>query len=569
MVQPKQNRFLVESLVGAPLGVAALGLDAKLLDAHVPARLGATELNAAADARIKADVDNLVGVIPAKITQLSAPGALLDASRTVVVGDSLTRSADSEAIQAFRGSWFTHAHHASSGLIRLFKNAAHGGWNSTQLRAVFDAEVLATNPTLVGLMCGRNDTPDANGHPKPLIDFVTEAVAKCRARGIGVFLVNTVPQGNAALPSPVAPTVSHTYTGSPMPARTYRYKITAGNGGTGAAPAGETLPGAVGASLAISSAGATVKVTWPHIPGANWYRIYRETTDGSGVYQLLTTIAPGASTLTTGTHYHYDTSTAALGAEPPAANTTANAFSSASSRARINAWLAQYAATEGIPLVDAYSILTDPLTGMFKDGLTYDGTHPTGKANALLGEAIAAALAPLIRPAPPIVSASAMDPINLTTDGLLATGSATLPTGFVKTHLLTDTSGVTARELRAGFKGYALRVENPAPTMTSVKGPSLTGMNPGNRVIMSCVIEAALAAKGAHVHVAVRNQAGTPLGEFRLVEVDRAPRVMTTEFVVPAGTTSVYWLIEVAGQGMAAVGQLTTYNLTTESYLPV
>lgn len=504
-----------------------------------------------------------------EISKTVSPGALLDASRTVVVGDSLTRGADSETVKAFRGSWFTNASHESNGLIRLFKNAAHGGYNSDQLKALFDSEVLSTNPTLVGLMCGRNDTPDGSGYPTMLINFVTEAVEKCRSRGIGVFLVNTVPQGNAPLATPNAPTVTHSYTGTTMEARTYRYKITAGNGGAGAI-VGETLPSIAGASLALSGVGATVKVTWDHVPGANWYKIYRETTDGSGVYQLLNTISPGASTVGIGSTYYYDTNgSASLGTVPPASNTTGNSTAYALERARINAWLAQYAKTEGIPLIDNYTLWTDPLTGMYKTGLTYDGTHPTGKANALLGNEVAKTLLPLIRPAIPIVAGSAFDPLNLSINGLFTDGSATLPTGFVKTILLSDASAITARELRTGFKGYALRVENPAPTYTSVKGPSLTGIIVGHRIVVSCVVETELATNGARAFVALRNQVNAPLVEFQLQEVDREPKILSAEFIVPSGTTSAHWLIETGGQGMVAIGQLTIYDLTSEAYLPI
>lgn len=59
----------------------------------------------------------------------------------------------------------------------------------------------------------------------------------------------------------------------------------------------------------------------------------------------------------------------------------------------LNAWLKSYAASEGIPFIDVFSVLFDPATGGYRTGLGLpDGVHPTPAGHRTAGEYIGAAL---------------------------------------------------------------------------------------------------------------------------------------------------------------------------------
>lgn len=497
----------------------------------------------------------------------STSGALLDATKTVVQGDSLTECFDSKQTASFRSSWFMNACLASEGTMRPHWNAARGGHTSSQLRELFDSEVLAQNPTLVGLMPGRNDGL-VGGVPQNMIDYVTEAVAKCRAKGIGAFLVNTVPQGQAAISAPTLTAEFCSSTGGSLPAGTHRFLVTAGNGSV-TTQTGETLPSAP-ASVTTPTSTYSVRLYWTHVPGANWYKVYKETSDGSGVYGLVGTVAPSAAPAFLGTCRFIQTAAISPGVRPPTSNTTAYPTSAASERAKNNAWLASFAARESVPLVDVYSELVDSDTGMWKTGLTYDGTHPNGEANAIIGKKVWATLAPLTKPAPPIIATSARDPLNLVSNGTFLNGDAHFPTGFAAvTSPSYDGAKVTnTRARRNGFAGYALTAMATVPVVQTTTGPLVsTGFVAGNRLIFSARVEAQLARGGGSFAVSIKDQAGNQIVEFKHIAIDIAPSTITKDFTVPSGVTGLRLELQLVGVGPVSVGQFTLYNLTAESYL--
>ncbi|MEJ1195090.1 SGNH/GDSL hydrolase family protein [Pseudarthrobacter sp. CCNWLW207] len=505
------------------------------------------------------------------LSEVEAPiaGSLLDGSRYIGQGDSNTQQFDNQTDPKYRSSWCSLASVLSNGALRLVKNSGVGGYNSTQLKNLFDADVLAHNPTLVSLMPGRNDGQGA-GYPSEMIDYVTEAHAKCKAAGVGLFLVNTVPQGQAALAAPTGVTaqLASSIAGVLVP-RTYRFKVTAGNGPVQSTPTGETLPSAA-VSVVVANTTSAVRVYWDHVKGANFYGIYCETSDGSGVYGLLGYVPASASPgYSVGHRWIQSSAVGALGAEPPSSNTTALASSQQANRARINAWLSQYAAKHNIPLVDIYSKLVDPATGMFQTGLTWDGTHLNGEASKIVADAVWATVGPLLRPHTPPLMTSAADPLNLDTNGTFATGTANLPTGWVATNTPTYEAGQTThtRAARTGFVGNALAVSGAVPIVVTDVGPNLTGVTAGDKLRVAGMIETTLATGGGTFSLALKDQAGNVLTEWKVVAADMPPRAFTTEATVPAGATSLHWEAVLAGRGPIYFGQLSILNLTTNAWL--
>jgi lysophospholipase L1-like esterase len=232
-------------------------------------------------------------------------------NRLVVTGDSITASNCDMAPTAnvWGDSWATHLVLASQGALQAIYNAGHGGYTSTQLEALFDTEVVANAPTIVGICCGTNDNLVGNT-PSTTATKIKSMIAKARAVGADVFLCTVPPQGTAALPVPTAPTATVVATGGTLMAATYRYKVTGVNaGGT------ETTASAVGSVVISSGTTNSVTVDIPYLEGTNAYKVYKETSDGSGTYGLVGTL-PG-----TGPPKRFtDTGSVSPGAAPPGSN---------------------------------------------------------------------------------------------------------------------------------------------------------------------------------------------------------------------------------------------------------
>lgn len=62
----------------------------------------------------------------------------------------------------------------------------------------------------------------------------------------------------------------------------------------------------------------------------------------------------------------------------------------------LNAWMRDYARSAGVPFVDFYSAVVDA-DGMFRDGLSNDGVHPTDAGYALMAPLVQSALRTVLR----------------------------------------------------------------------------------------------------------------------------------------------------------------------------
>ena len=138
----------------------------------------------------------------------------------------------------------------------------------------------------------------------------------------------------------------------------------------------------------------------------------------------------------------------AIGAQPIICTVPPNIISSARQGRTIigNSWLRRYCQDQGIPLVDAYTLLVDPAAGGYLAAYLLDGTHPNNPGYAALGQYLYDTLAGFMNPAGALLPMENTDPNNLLTNGLnlTTTGSGTslMPTGWsVQTSV--HPSGVT------------------------------------------------------------------------------------------------------------------------------
>jgi lysophospholipase L1-like esterase len=62
----------------------------------------------------------------------------------------------------------------------------------------------------------------------------------------------------------------------------------------------------------------------------------------------------------------------------------------------LNAWMREYARTAGFSYVDYYTAVVDA-DGMFRDGLSTDGVHPSAAGYAVMSPLVAATLETALR----------------------------------------------------------------------------------------------------------------------------------------------------------------------------
>jgi hypothetical protein len=105
---------------------------------------------------------------------------------------------------------------------------------------------------------------------------------------------------------------------------------------------------------------------------------------------------------------------------------------------RENAWIKRYAATRGVPVADAYSVLVDPATdGKFKANLSNDGLHQNLTGSRLVGEVVAQTLRPLLESTPGVPLAQSNEPgllINANPLNIAGSGAGVLPSGWDKSN---------------------------------------------------------------------------------------------------------------------------------------
>lgn len=486
-------------------------------------------------------------------------------NRVAFTGDSITVANCDMTVPSWGDSWTTSLCLSSNGALQPIYNAGHGGYTSTQLLALFDTEILAYSPTLVGILAGTNDTLDGSNQPTATKANIKAMVSKARAAGADVFLATIPPAGMAALSAPAAPAPSVVATGGTLVAATYRYVVTGVNG------VGETTASSVGSVVVGSGTTNSINVDFTHLEGTMSYKIYKETTPGSGVYGLIGTNSFSGQGFPA--KRFVDTGAVSPAAAPPGSNTTAAAWNATSQLKlnTINSWLRRYASANAIPLVDFHSILVDPTTGLYKTGYTHDGTHPTATRQKMMGVFAWATLASQIRPVTPPITHDNADPLNLYANGCLINGSANLPTSWSSyggvSSGFTDTLGV-----KTGFLGKALTIARSVPDVRFHDSPSVTaGFVDGDRIIYSFIMQIENSeAGGGGISFSIRTTgSNTNVGNVFLNASDIGPCLWTNEFTVPVGTTGFYIKGPYASYGpcQGSIGQITFYNATAGGFL--
>lgn len=487
---------------------------------------------------------------------------VMRAGRFVALGDSVTikNSGALTAGLSMADSWVTHFALASSGAVLVRSNAGVGGNTSTQMLARYDTDVTAYSPTLVGICAGLNDTLDGSNQPTTTAANIKAMIVKARTAGQAVFLCTLPPQGMAALGTPAAPTATASTTGGTLAAATYSYRVAAVNS------LGATLASTAATATVGSGTTGSVRIVAAHVEGATSYKLYGRT--GGSELLIATNTATGQASVPN--RLFTDTGSVTPSGAVPGSDTTAAALDSTAQLkiVTINAWLKRYAAFNGIPLVDFYSVLVAPSTGLYQTGYTYDGTHPTPAASRRMGSAAWTALSSWIVPTPSPTVKQNVSPINIWPNGLCLTGSGSLPTGWNSSagtgSNFTDTLGTVTGFTGNGFTMALTDADTRNHGSTAIGG---TPWTTGDKLLVAARVKTTgCEAGGLNANFRLREFAGnTTLCELYLSASD-IDGVWTTEITAPA-TNNVAWQGNLSfGVGTLIVGELTIYNLTTGAF---
>jgi len=250
-----------------------------------------------------------------------------------------------------------------------------------------------------------------------------------------------------------------------------------------------------------------------------------------------------------------------------------NSFA-ASDRAKVirnGRWLRRYAAEQGLICIDTFALMVDPATsGAYRAGYDQgDGIHPSVPSRVLIGQALWAALAPLLPPTGTVGAVCDLDPTNLIAGTsrhplFLGGSSGGFPAGWFAGDSPSSGSGANSIVDDAQMPGgKALRLTLTGATGNyGVRTDIASGFAPGDHLHMSCLVNqqtsGAIARLLINWTVDALHWTQTSLtGRFGL----------QMEVVVPAGATACFIQVQAVGAGSTGnvdFGAIALRNLTAE-----
>jgi lysophospholipase L1-like esterase len=246
---------------------------------------------------------------------------------------------------------------------------------------------------------------------------------------------------------------------------------------------------------------------------------------------------------------------------PPRADvSTAKTFVNA-----YNAWLQEWAPTQGVVLVDLYSALVDPATGRiaapFDNG---DQIHMKSRTYPVLAQLIVDGVTPSLGAATSYLAKDAVDPTDLLGGSGLFLGTPTngLPAGWGSGDTAHLKFSVTPTDV-----GNALTITATGDVGYQVQAYQYVnaGFGPGDTVEVAGVMTSvASAGHVAGVVVSVNGSSAPDLTSIAVQSgIDRVGGSFRLRFVVPAGTTDLLVRL-MAGPSAGAVTfkQLRARNLS-------
>lgn len=243
-----------------------------------------------------------------------------------------------------------------------------------------------------------------------------------------------------------------------------------------------------------------------------------------------------------------------------------------------NAWLRDYARTEGIFLVDFEAIARNPDTGTYWPvfGVT-DGTHPGYRGHLILGKYFADQMRGFVSARPPRTAYVGEGAANLWNDQPLFDG-AVAANGLVTSHgIVRSTSGTTFQVLKdPAVPGNVQRVTIPhvGADTTGDENSVQTGRGFGSDISPGDDISASgyLTTRGAAMNVSVSLRDGGASAPRTVMHSQPGQEFTAARwyhrFTVAAGAVQIQLFhIASAGPGSFEFGGMSLYNHTKGAYL--
>jgi lysophospholipase L1-like esterase len=498
----------------------------------------------------------------------------LISGNVIGTGDSIMEWNDQDSVGIYADNWFNYANWYSGGRLNHVGNFGIGGQTSTQILARLAANIATAqsrvNNGRIGacfIQMGSNDASVLTP-AQMAVTFKANYIAAIQmllANGIMPILVTIPPRGVEAIGT--TPTISSILTGttggSIAGGTTVGYRIVAANGGFGGSGTGYTLPGAE-VTLAIPSGTNTnwAMPVWGAVPGALGYRIYGRT-PGS---ELLIAQQLNNGRTMAGCYYQDLGTITPSGALPSSDTTQINAPAGAEPSTTIaNSIICRLARQFGLPLIDFYTLLCDPATGLYTSKFSRDGTHPTNTKFNAMGQYAWAQIAQYFAPSAQYLCRDLNDPNILGGNPLFYSTSSGVPTGWSYggsgsniTRSVTTDPAVSGQVYKLVTTDYVAYYD---------KGPVIGGFDIGDTIAITGMFKASgPTANGGTCSIGLLCNGASPTSYIGFTQVSDDTNgwyEFSYEAQVPAGTTSLQWS-SVMAQGPATweFGNLTVRNLT-------
>lgn len=231
-----------------------------------------------------------------------------------------------------------------------------------------------------------------------------------------------------------------------------------------------------------------------------------------------------------------------------------------------NIWLYLFAQAHGLRLIDFYSAMIDPTTGLTNTAYTADGLHPNAAGAQIMGQAAADVLAQGMGAwTPPLAQHQAAHSLNLLANALFLNSTSGLATGWVESGSGGTKSIITGD---AAIKGNWQRISVAANSAQyGLLGLLASSWTPGDRLAFSGRMSWNVAPTGGSAQASLVYFNGGhqdfPIFNFPGVVTNKT---FYLESVVPAGQVNIYAGLTIplgsGGAATAQAAQWSIYNLT-------
>lgn len=232
-----------------------------------------------------------------------------------------------------------------------------------------------------------------------------------------------------------------------------------------------------------------------------------------------------------------------------------------------NLWLKLYSETQGIPILDWYSLMVDPATGTYRTGMdSGDAVHPSTLGYYTMGKYVADNLGPLMPVYSPALaqSQSTYDTANLAPSPMFLTGTAGTPTGWVAVGAPAGTvtrSLVADAAINGQWSQVAVAGTNGTAGIGKVWNPAAGTIDPGDKLLIMARLSSDTLSGGGGIFMDVIVNGTVVIGVTLRAAISSG--IILREYTAPATVTSVQVDFKaLVGTGNVRFAQPTIFNLT-------